>query len=71
MHEASGLQRKNSALEVELVESHQRAQTLSDENRELFKTVQNLRKQLMRLEGLKKKALESGTSVGPALGKFY
>lgn len=58
-NQAAGLHRKNSALEVELVESHQRAQQLADENRELFKTVQNLRRQLQRLEGLKKKVLDS------------
>jgi len=57
--QAAGLQRKNSALEVELAEGHSRSQQLSDENKELFKTVQSLRKQLVRLEGLKKKVLES------------
>mmetsp|Transcript_53158 Transcript_53158/g.137353 ORF Transcript_53158/g.137353 Transcript_53158/m.137353 type:complete len:269 (+) Transcript_53158:117-923(+) len=57
--QAAGLQRKNSALEVELVEGHQRSQQLSEENKELFKTVQQLRRQLTRLEGLKKKVLDS------------
>merc|ERR1719253_1970356 len=57
--QAAGLQRKNSALEVELAEGHSRSQQLSDENKELFKQVQSLRKQLVRLEGLKKKVLES------------
>lgn len=57
--QASTLQRRNSALEHELVEAHQRAQQLSEENRELFKTVQQLRLQLSRLEGLKKTVLES------------
>merc|ERR1719171_3158902 len=52
---ASGLQRKNSALEVELVESHQRGQQLAEENKELFKTVQQLRKRIVVLEDLKKK----------------
>lgn len=58
-NQAAGLQRKNSALEVELVEGHQRAQQLADENKELFKTVQGLRRQLGRLEGLKKSVLDS------------
>mmetsp|Transcript_86167 Transcript_86167/g.155205 ORF Transcript_86167/g.155205 Transcript_86167/m.155205 type:complete len:277 (-) Transcript_86167:59-889(-) len=57
--QSSGLQRKNSQLEVELVEGHQKAQQLSEENKELFKTVQALRRQLQRLEGLKKRVLES------------
>eukprot|EP00927_Polykrikos_kofoidii_P062894 TRINITY_DN57698_c0_g1_i1.p1 TRINITY_DN57698_c0_g1~~TRINITY_DN57698_c0_g1_i1.p1 ORF type:complete len:333 (+),score=83.88 TRINITY_DN57698_c0_g1_i1:116-1000(+) len=56
---ATAIQRKNSSLEVELVESHQRSQQLSEENRELFKTVQQLRRQLQRLEGLKKKVMDS------------
>lgn len=58
-NQAAGLQRKNSALEVELVEGHQRAQQLADENKELFKTVQQLRRQLARLEGLRKNVLDS------------
>ena len=45
--------------EVELVEGHQKAQQLAEENKELFKTVQQLRRQLQRLEGLKKRVLES------------
>jgi len=57
--QAQTLQRKNSALEVELVEGHQKAQHLAEENKELFKTVQQLRRQLQRLEGLKKRVLES------------
>merc|ERR1711879_821635 len=32
-------QKKNSVLETELVESHQRSQQLAEENKELFKTV--------------------------------
>jgi len=58
-NQATSLQRKNSALEVELVEGHQKAQQLAEENKELFKTVQQLRRQLQRLEGLKKRVLES------------
>merc|ERR1719379_487236 len=55
----ANLQRKNSALEVELVESHQRAQQLAEENKELFRTVGSLRKQLGRLEHLKAAVLTS------------
>jgi len=58
-NQASGLQRKHSALEVELVEGHQRAQQLGEENKELFRTVQQLRRQLARLEGLKKTLQDS------------
>merc|ERR1719158_630521 len=55
----AGLQKKNSALEVELVESHQRSQQLAEENKELFKTVSSLRKQIGRLEHLKAAVLSS------------
>lgn len=55
----AALQKKNSALEVELVESHQRAQQLAEENKELFKTVGSLRKQIGRLEHLKAAVLSS------------
>jgi len=55
----TALQKKNSALEVELVESHQRAQQLAEENKELFKTVGSLRKQIGRLEHLKSAVLSS------------
>jgi len=54
-NQSSTLQKKNSALEVELVESHQRAQQLAEENKELFKTVQQLRKRIVVLEDLKRK----------------
>lgn len=57
--QAQSYQRKASQLEVELVEGHQKAQQLAEENKELFKTVQSLRRQLNRLEGLKKRVLES------------
>lgn len=49
----SALHKKGSSLEVELVESHQRSKQLSDENKELFKTVGQLRKQIGKLEVLK------------------
>jgi hypothetical protein len=53
------MQKKNSALEVELVESHQRSQQLAEENKELFKTVGSLRKQIGRLEHLKAAVMSS------------
>jgi len=55
----SATQKKNSALEVELVESHQRSQQLAEENKELFKTVGSLRKQIGRLEHLKAAVMSS------------
>lgn len=55
----AALQKKNSALEVELVESHQRANQLAEENKELFKTVGSLRKQIGRLEHLKAAVMSS------------
>lgn len=55
----NALQKKNSALEVELVESHQRSQQLAEENKELFKTVGSLRKQIGRLEHLKAAVMSS------------
>lgn len=57
--QALRLHQRNSTLEGELVEGHQRCQALNDENKELFKTVQNLQRQLGRLEGLKKKVLDT------------
>jgi hypothetical protein len=55
----AALQKKNSALEVELVESHQRSNQLAEENKELFKTVGSLRKQIGRLEHLKAAVMSS------------
>lgn len=63
-NQANALTKKNSQLEMELVDGHQRSQQLAEENKELFKTVQQLRRQLQRLEGLKKKVLESVTDGG-------
>uniref|UniRef100_A0A7S0ZZT7 At4g15545-like C-terminal domain-containing protein n=1 Tax=Noctiluca scintillans TaxID=2966 RepID=A0A7S0ZZT7_NOCSC len=57
-------QRKHASLEGELVESHQRCQLLSDENRELFKTVQTLRVKIQKLEELKKKVMEAYAEEG-------
>merc|ERR1712194_111297 len=50
---SAALQKKSSNLEHELVQSHQRSQQLSDENKELFKTVGALRKQIGRLDVFK------------------
>jgi len=55
----AGLQKRNSALEAELVDGHQRTQQLAEENKELFKTVNSLRKQISRLEHLKQAVLSS------------
>merc|ERR1719442_53237 len=53
------LQKKNSTLEVELVESRQRHQQLAEENKELRKTVDTLDKQITRLDELRKQVLQS------------
>jgi len=53
------LSKKGSSLEVELVENHQRSQQLAEENKELFKTVGSLRKQITRLEALKSAVFSS------------
>eukprot|EP00397_Hematodinium_sp_SG-2012_P045214 GEMP01050707.1.p1 GENE.GEMP01050707.1~~GEMP01050707.1.p1 ORF type:complete len:141 (+),score=35.70 GEMP01050707.1:124-546(+) len=60
-HQLSTLKKKNSNLESELMESHQRSQQMAEENKELFKTVSQLKKQIMRLEDLKKKVMSSLT----------
>jgi len=57
--QSTTLQRKNSSLESELVDSHQRSQQLAEENKELFKSVSQLRRQLSRLEGLKRRVVDS------------
>jgi len=57
------LQKKNSSLEVELIEAHQRTQQLGEENKELFRTVQALKKQIARLEDLKKALMHSLNDV--------
>lgn len=53
------VQKKNTSLEVELVESHQRHQSLAEENKELRKTVDTLDKQITRLDHLRKQVLQS------------
>lgn len=61
--QVSILQKKNSSLEVELIESHQRTQQLGEENKELFRTVQALKKQVTRLDDLKKTLMASLSDV--------
>lgn len=53
------MQKKNTSLEVELVESHQRHQSLAEENKELRKTVDTLDRQITRLDHLRKQVLQS------------
>eukprot|EP00928_Gymnodinium_smaydae_P018776 TRINITY_DN1715_c0_g1_i1.p1 TRINITY_DN1715_c0_g1~~TRINITY_DN1715_c0_g1_i1.p1 ORF type:complete len:282 (-),score=80.48 TRINITY_DN1715_c0_g1_i1:69-914(-) len=60
--QAVDLQRKNSQLEQELHESHSRSQKLAEDNKELYKQVQQLRRQLQGLEGLKQKVMHSISS---------
>lgn len=57
--QVTGLQRKNSQLEVEVLEGQQKTQQLTDENKELLRSVQSLKRQLQRLEGLKKRVLDT------------
>jgi len=51
----TAVKKKNSNLECELLESTQRSHQLADENKELFKTVSQLKKQIVRLEEIRKK----------------
>jgi hypothetical protein len=55
----TAVQKKNSALEVEIIETHQRAQTLSEENKTLLGTVRQLRKQIEKLDRLKKTFMDT------------
>ncbi|CAL1140694.1 unnamed protein product [Cladocopium goreaui] len=59
-HRASvtNLDRKTSALQVELVESKERWEQLQDEEKELYKTLGSLKKQILRLESLKAAVLK-------------
>lgn len=59
--QATTLQKKNGSLEVELQDSQEHANKLAAENKDLFKTVQQLRKKLARLDILKSKVVESLT----------
>lgn len=60
--QAANLQRKNAQLDQELTESHQRSTKMAEDNKELYKTVQQLRRQLQGLEGLKQKVMMSISS---------
>jgi len=55
----SMLQKKNTQLEGELVDVHQRSQQFLEENKGLSRTVQSLKKQVGRLEHLKQAVLSS------------
>jgi hypothetical protein len=50
---------KNDRLEGELRDSQTKGNELAEENKDLFKTVQRLRKQLQRLDFLKNKVMDS------------
>mmetsp|Transcript_27933 Transcript_27933/g.64966 ORF Transcript_27933/g.64966 Transcript_27933/m.64966 type:complete len:260 (+) Transcript_27933:84-863(+) len=50
--------RKNSSLQVELVETKERWEQLQDEEKELYKTLGSLKKQILRLESLKAAVLK-------------
>ncbi|CAE6968409.1 unnamed protein product [Symbiodinium natans] len=54
----ASLDRKNSALQVELVETKERWEQLQDEEKELYKTLGSLKKQILRLESLKAAVLK-------------
>eukprot|EP00743_Colponemidia_sp_Colp-15_P004708 GILK01005072.1.p1 GENE.GILK01005072.1~~GILK01005072.1.p1 ORF type:complete len:343 (+),score=46.75 GILK01005072.1:49-1029(+) len=53
------LEKRLSALELELLESRQRTQNLLDENKQLVQTVRKLRKDQSRLDSLKKVLMTS------------
>ncbi|CDJ51082.1 hypothetical protein, conserved [Eimeria brunetti] len=53
------LQKKCSALEVQLIEQTQRGNQLVDENKQLLATTRKLQKDIQRLENLKKAVLTS------------
>jgi hypothetical protein len=55
----ASLQKKNSGLEAELFEIHQRSKKLSEEKQELDKTVHSLKKQIDRIEKLRTAVLSS------------
>lgn len=58
-HKVTLMSKKSSSLEMELVECQQRSHQLQEENKELFKTVETLRKQISRLDNLKAAVLSS------------
>jgi len=60
----NGLQKKNSSLEVEIIEMHQKTQQMSEENKTLLSTVRSLRAQIEKLERLKKTFMETIDDYG-------
>eukprot|EP00747_Dinoflagellata_sp_TGD_P184076 gnl/TRDRNA2_/TRDRNA2_39407_c0_seq1.p1 gnl/TRDRNA2_/TRDRNA2_39407_c0~~gnl/TRDRNA2_/TRDRNA2_39407_c0_seq1.p1 ORF type:complete len:257 (-),score=75.87 gnl/TRDRNA2_/TRDRNA2_39407_c0_seq1:57-827(-) len=57
--QSSTMQKKNNGMEVELVEGHQKAQQLSEENVQLRGHVSQLQNQIARLTELKKTVMSS------------
>eukprot|EP00920_Eleutheroschizon_duboscqi_P019026 GHVT01045151.1.p1 GENE.GHVT01045151.1~~GHVT01045151.1.p1 ORF type:complete len:176 (-),score=41.94 GHVT01045151.1:1484-2011(-) len=57
--QVQSLQKKNSGLEVQLIEATQRGNQLADENKQLIATIKKLHKDINRLESLKKAVLNS------------
>ncbi|CDJ39189.1 hypothetical protein, conserved [Eimeria tenella] len=57
--QVSSLQKKCSALEVQLIEQTQRGNQLVEENKQLIATTRKLQKDIQRLENLKKAVLTS------------
>eukprot|EP01066_Platyproteum_vivax_P009821 Platyproteum_vivax@DN4354_c0_g1_i2.p1 len=55
----AGFQKRLSSLEVELIESHQRANQLFEENKNLIQTTRKLQTNIQRLESLKQAVLSS------------
>eukprot|EP01066_Platyproteum_vivax_P010902 Platyproteum_vivax@DN4911_c0_g1_i1.p1 len=61
----AALQKKHGSLEVELIEVHQRANQLSEENKTLLLTSRKLQRDIQRLESLKQAVLSSIQSDTP------
>ncbi|CEL92652.1 unnamed protein product [Vitrella brassicaformis CCMP3155] len=55
----SALQKKNSMLEVELLETRQRCDAMTEENKHLVATIKKLHRDIQRLESLRKAVLTS------------
>eukprot|EP01066_Platyproteum_vivax_P015060 Platyproteum_vivax@DN669_c0_g1_i1.p1 len=55
----TAIHKKNSLLEVELIESHQRANQLAEENKNLIFSSKKLHRDIHRLESLKQAVLSS------------
>ncbi|CXI32114.1 conserved Plasmodium protein, unknown function [Plasmodium berghei] len=59
LEQLSSIQKKYSNLEVQLIESTQRGNQLSEENKQLIFTIKKLNRDIDRLENLKKAVLNS------------